>query len=66
VIYQVAQGEDRIITLDLDFSDIRTCVPSESKGIIVLRMAMQDKESISCFFRQKRSMDACGLWAESE
>ncbi|MEI6071341.1 MAG: DUF5615 family PIN-like protein [Verrucomicrobiae bacterium] len=47
VIYQVAQGEDRIIiTLDLDFSDIRTYVPSESKGIIVLRMAMQDKDSI--------------------
>jgi len=47
VIYQVVQGEDRIIiTLDLDFSDIRTYVPAESKGIIVLRMAMQDKNSI--------------------
>ena len=46
VICQVAQGEERIIiTSDLDFSDIRTCVPSESKGI-VLRMAMQDKNSI--------------------
>jgi len=35
-----------IITLDLDFSDICTCAPSESQGIIVLRPASQDKESI--------------------
>ena len=47
VIYQVAQGEGRVlVTLDLDFSDIRTYVPSESKGVIILRMASQDKNSI--------------------
>jgi len=47
LIYQVAQEEDRIIiTLDLDFSDIRTYTPAESKGIIVLRMERQDKNSV--------------------
>jgi len=47
VIYQIIQGEGRVIvTLDLDFSDIRTYIPSESQGVIVLRMATQDKDSI--------------------
>lgn len=47
LIYQVAQMERRVIlTLDLDFSDIRSYVPSESHGIIVLRPASQDKVSI--------------------
>lgn len=47
MIYQIIQGEGRVIvTLDLDFSDIRTYIPSESQGVIVLRMATQDKDSI--------------------
>jgi len=47
LIYHVAQTEERVIlTLDLDFSDIRTYVPSESHGIIVLRPRSQDKASI--------------------
>ena len=46
-IYQAAQGEGRVlVTLDLDFSDIRTYIPSDSQGIIVLRPDSQDKESL--------------------
>ncbi len=40
----VCQQEGRaIITLDLDFSDIRVYPPSQYAGIIVLRLARQDK-----------------------
>ena len=43
-LYQVCQQEERIlVTLDLDFSDIRTYPPGESAGIIVLRFSRQDK-----------------------
>jgi len=47
LIYHVAQTEGRVIlTLDLDFSDIRTYVPAKSHGIVILRLASQDKTSI--------------------
>ena len=47
VIYRTAQAEERIIlTLDLDFSDIRTYIPADSHGIIVLRPTSQDKGTI--------------------
>jgi predicted nuclease of predicted toxin-antitoxin system len=43
-LYRVCQSEERVlVTLDLDFSDIRTYRPSESAGIIVLRFSRQDK-----------------------
>jgi predicted nuclease of predicted toxin-antitoxin system len=46
-LYQVCQEEERIlVTLDLDFSDIRTYPPSESAGVIVLRFSRQDKRYI--------------------
>jgi predicted nuclease of predicted toxin-antitoxin system len=46
-LYRVCQQENRIlVTLDLDFSDIRTYPPSESAGIIVLRFSRQDKPYI--------------------
>jgi predicted nuclease of predicted toxin-antitoxin system len=35
-----------IVTLDLDFADIRSYPPNEFAGIIVLRLARQDKPSI--------------------
>ena len=47
VIYQACEDEQRVlVTLDLDFSDIRTYTPTESQGIIVLRPASQDKPAI--------------------
>jgi predicted nuclease of predicted toxin-antitoxin system len=43
-IAQICQQEDRIIvTLDLDFADIRTYPPSEYAGMIVFRLSQQDK-----------------------
>jgi predicted nuclease of predicted toxin-antitoxin system len=44
IVSQVCQEEDRtLITLDLDFADIRTYPPTDYPGIIVLRFARQDK-----------------------
>jgi len=46
-IAQVCQREQRIlITLDLDFANIRHYPPSHCCGIIVLRLARQDRESV--------------------
>jgi predicted nuclease of predicted toxin-antitoxin system len=43
-LYQVCQDEVRIlVTLDLDFADIRCYPPHASAGIIVLRFSRQDK-----------------------
>jgi len=40
----ICQQEDRIImTLDLDFADIRAYPPKEYAGLIVLRLTRQDK-----------------------
>ena len=46
-IAQICQREQRIlITLDLDFSDIRHFPPSDYPGIIVLRPARQDRDAV--------------------
>jgi predicted nuclease of predicted toxin-antitoxin system len=46
-VYAAAQKENRIlITLDLDFADIRTYPPSETQGIWVLRSGSHDIKSI--------------------
>jgi predicted nuclease of predicted toxin-antitoxin system len=43
----VCGQEDRaIVTLDLDFSDIRAYAPTDYHGIIVLRLARLDKHRI--------------------
>jgi predicted nuclease of predicted toxin-antitoxin system len=42
-----AQGEGRVlITLDLDFANIRAYPPAEYAGIIVVRSKSQDKRSV--------------------
>jgi len=42
-VAQVCRAEDRaVVTLDLDFSDIRSYPPENYKGIIVLRPAVQN------------------------
>ncbi|HTL51895.1 MAG TPA: DUF5615 family PIN-like protein [Planctomycetota bacterium] len=46
-IASVCMQEKRaLITLDLDFSDLRRYQPSQTAGIVVLRLAHQDKASI--------------------
>lgn len=48
----VCRAEGRaILTLDLDFSDIRTYPPNEYPGIVVLRLALQDKASVLAVLR---------------
>jgi predicted nuclease of predicted toxin-antitoxin system len=47
VIASRSRAEDRVlITLDLDFSNIRVYPPSEHAGIIVLRPKKQDKRMV--------------------
>jgi predicted nuclease of predicted toxin-antitoxin system len=43
-IAKVCQDEDRVlVTLDLDFADIRAYPPASCPGIIVLRLTLLDK-----------------------
>jgi predicted nuclease of predicted toxin-antitoxin system len=42
----VRKEKRAFITLDLDFADIRTFPPGEYSGLIVLRLAMQDKPRV--------------------
>ncbi|MDP8991436.1 MAG: DUF5615 family PIN-like protein [Acidobacteriota bacterium] len=53
VIAAAIQSERRVlITLDLDFSDIRTYPPEHYSGIIVLRPKVQDKITIIALLRR--------------
>lgn len=46
-IAAVCAAEDRcLLTLDTDFSDIRSYPPGAHSGIVVLRLAKQDKVSV--------------------
>lgn len=48
----ICQKEERsIVTLDLDFSDIRTYPPEKYHGIIVMRLKRQDKPYIINIFK---------------
>lgn len=53
VIAGAIQREHRVlITLDLDFSDIRTNPPEHYSGIVVLRPKAQDKIAILALLRR--------------
>jgi len=44
---EICPREDRIlVTLDLDFADIRTYPPEQSSGIMTLRVRRQDKRAL--------------------
>lgn len=52
-IATICREEERaLITLDKDFSDIRSYRPDEFSGIIVLRLSRQDKPHIVKVFTQ--------------
>lgn len=52
-IKDVCIRENRVlVTLDMDFSDIRTYPPSELSGIIVLRVGIQSKKHVIKVFRR--------------
>jgi predicted nuclease of predicted toxin-antitoxin system len=47
----ICREEDRVIvTIDLDFSDIRTYPPQDFAGLIVLRLTRQDKFHVMAVF----------------
>jgi predicted nuclease of predicted toxin-antitoxin system len=48
----VCKKEDRIlVTLDMDFSDLRAYPPQNHAGIIVLRLTRQDKKHVQNVFK---------------
>lgn len=50
---EICRSEGRaFVTLDLDFADIRTYPPEEYSGLIVLRIARQDKPHVLEVFRR--------------
>ncbi|HET7479428.1 MAG TPA: DUF5615 family PIN-like protein [Rubrobacteraceae bacterium] len=50
---EVCKTEGRVfVTLDLDFADIQTYPPDEHPGLIVLRLARQDKVHVLDVFRR--------------
>ena len=52
-VAQVCRAEDRaIVTLDLDFADIRVYPPHEQAGLIVLRVDDQRKRHLLAVFEQ--------------
>jgi predicted nuclease of predicted toxin-antitoxin system len=60
-----------LLTLDLDFADIRTYPPAESPGIIVLRPAEPDRDRLLRLVRQvvpalDRETVAQSLWIVEE
>lgn len=47
-LLDICRNENRVrITLDTDFADVRTYVPEDNRGIIVLRLKRQDKPYIT-------------------
>ena len=53
----VCQSEGRaIVTLDLDFADIRQYPPADYAGIIVMRLARLDKNSVLAAIRRLESL----------
>ena len=49
---QVQREKRALISLDLDFSDIRTYPPQDYDGMIVIRSTRQDKLTLLAFVRQ--------------
>lgn len=71
-IAAVCQREDRVlVTMDTDFSDIRTYPPGKFPGIIVLRLKRQDKPYVLEIFSRlitlfsRESLKGC-LWVVDE
>ena len=68
----VCKREDRVlVTLDLDFADIRGYPPHESPGILVLRLRKQDKASVLAVLRRllpvlERTPPHGALWVVDE
>jgi predicted nuclease of predicted toxin-antitoxin system len=68
----VCAGEGRVlVTLDLDFGDIRRYVPERHAGLVVLRVARQDAPHLTDVLRRvldelQRRSPAGQLWVVDE
>jgi len=68
----VCRSEDRaLVTLDTDFADIRSYPPAEHPGLVVLRTARQDRESVLAALERvvpllRREQLAGRLWIVEE
>lgn len=73
-IAAICQREQRIIvSLDLDFADIRNYPPTEYAGIIVLRLQRQDRNAVLAIierliipFKPSQWTSGCGLLTNGE
>jgi len=53
ILYSICQTEDRaVVTLDVEFADIRTYPPAGSAGVILFRLAFQDKHYVLNWFNR--------------
>ena len=72
LVYEQCRREDRVLlTLDLDFADIRAYPPHESPGIVVLRPSEPDRDRVLQLVRQAlvafdRDAVAQSLWIVEE
>ena len=56
-VINTCSREDRVlVTLDLDFADVRTYPPHQYAGIIVLRLSRQDKRYLLDVFTKAMTM----------
>jgi predicted nuclease of predicted toxin-antitoxin system len=52
-IIDICRREDRVLlTLDLDFADVRTYPPQQCPGIVVLRVRYQDRPHLLAVFQR--------------
>ncbi len=71
-VYEQCRRESRVLlTLDLDFSDIRTYPPHESPGIVVIRPTEPNRDRVLSLVRQvlvafDRDAVAQSLWIVEE
>lgn len=57
---EICKAEGRIlVTLDLDFADIRTYPPETYPGIVVMRLTRQDKPHVLNVFRKALKVIGC-------
>ncbi len=52
VLARSRSGERILLTLDLDFANIRAYPPGEHSGIIILRLKRQDKATVLSYTRR--------------
>jgi predicted nuclease of predicted toxin-antitoxin system len=46
-LLDICRAEDRaLVTLDMDFADVRSYPPDQNRGIVVLRLQRQDKRHV--------------------